>query len=482
MIWTTDERGSVTFVNARLAGLHGHHARGGARARPGRSACTPTTPTRWFGSWLRALAKREPWEREYRLRASDGEYRWIVERGVPRFEEGGFVGYVGTATDVHERKLMEGALRSVYEREHTIAETLQRSLLPERLPESTASSSPPATCRPAAAPRSAATGTTRSSCRTAAWRWWSATSSATACAAAAVMGQLRNACRAYACSRARPAEVIAPRQPVGRDRRGRADGHGALPRARPRDGRASAAPAPATRRRSCWRPTASPRFLEGGRSVAARRGRPRRSARRRRPCRPGATLLLYTDGLVERRDVPLDDRLGALRAAGAAPEASLEAICDAVLAGVLGAEASRRTTSRYSPCAAAARAEPLGAARCRPSPSRCRACAAGSAASCTRPEPTTPRLRDHAHDLRGGRQRDRARLRPRRRRVRRRGRLRTTSCRHRQRPRPLARAPGAHRGRGLNIIEGLMDDVQVSTEGDGTVVRMKRRLGHHRAA
>jgi anti-sigma regulatory factor (Ser/Thr protein kinase) len=35
---------------------------------------------------------------------------------------------------------------------------------------------------------------------------------------------------------------------------------------------------------------------------------------------------------------------------------------------------------------------------------------------------------------------------------------------------------GTHRGRGLNIIEGLMDDVQVTTEPDGTVIRMRRRL------
>jgi anti-sigma regulatory factor (Ser/Thr protein kinase) len=41
---------------------------------------------------------------------------------------------------------------------------------------------------------------------------------------------------------------------------------------------------------------------------------------------------------------------------------------------------------------------------------------------------------------------------------------------------------GAHRGRGLNIIEGLMDTVEVSTEQEGTVVRMSRRLGASRAA
>jgi anti-sigma regulatory factor (Ser/Thr protein kinase) len=41
---------------------------------------------------------------------------------------------------------------------------------------------------------------------------------------------------------------------------------------------------------------------------------------------------------------------------------------------------------------------------------------------------------------------------------------------------------GAHRGRGLSIIEGLMDQVEVSSEQGGTVVRMRRRLGGTRAA
>jgi anti-sigma regulatory factor (Ser/Thr protein kinase) len=39
-----------------------------------------------------------------------------------------------------------------------------------------------------------------------------------------------------------------------------------------------------------------------------------------------------------------------------------------------------------------------------------------------------------------------------------------------------------HRGRGLAIIEGLMDIVEVSAQGDGTEVRMRRRLGVRGAA
>ena len=71
---------------------------------------------------------------EYRLHHHSGEYRWIDDRGVPRYVGEHFVGYVGTAIDIHERKTMESRLLEVYQREHRIAETLQRSLLPERLP------------------------------------------------------------------------------------------------------------------------------------------------------------------------------------------------------------------------------------------------------------------------------------------------------------------------------------------------------------
>ena len=45
---------------------------------------------------------------EYRLRRLDGEYRWLVDTGVPRFApDGKFLGYIGCATDITERKRTE---------------------------------------------------------------------------------------------------------------------------------------------------------------------------------------------------------------------------------------------------------------------------------------------------------------------------------------------------------------------------------------
>jgi signal transduction histidine kinase len=51
---------------------------------------------------------------EYRLRRNDGEYRWVLDTGVPRFNpDGSFAGYIGSCLDITDRKLAEEALASV---------------------------------------------------------------------------------------------------------------------------------------------------------------------------------------------------------------------------------------------------------------------------------------------------------------------------------------------------------------------------------
>jgi PAS domain S-box-containing protein len=52
--------------------------------------------------------RREEFTLEYRLRRSNGEYRWVFDVGMPRFSQNGeFEGYIGFCADVTDRKQIE---------------------------------------------------------------------------------------------------------------------------------------------------------------------------------------------------------------------------------------------------------------------------------------------------------------------------------------------------------------------------------------
>lgn len=58
--------------------------------------------------WRRALASQSLYETEFRIRRRDGEYRWFSIRGVPVMRMDGTIReWVGTCTDIHQRRLAE---------------------------------------------------------------------------------------------------------------------------------------------------------------------------------------------------------------------------------------------------------------------------------------------------------------------------------------------------------------------------------------
>src|SRR4030095_9605519 len=72
----------------------------------------PADRDRCLGTFSTTFVARTPFTMEYRLLRHDGQYRWVLDKGVPHYSPGGaFLGYIGSALDITERQLAEGALK-----------------------------------------------------------------------------------------------------------------------------------------------------------------------------------------------------------------------------------------------------------------------------------------------------------------------------------------------------------------------------------
>ncbi len=60
---------------------------------------------RCMDTYVDAFNSRYAFEMEYRLKRSDGEFRWILDRGTPRYNpDGSFAGFIGSCIDITELK------------------------------------------------------------------------------------------------------------------------------------------------------------------------------------------------------------------------------------------------------------------------------------------------------------------------------------------------------------------------------------------
>jgi PAS domain S-box-containing protein len=81
----------------------------------------PDDLPRCLHTYGEAFDARQAFRMEYRLRRFDGEYRWVLDTGTPRFgSDGTFAGYIGSCIDVTEQKQVEEALRA---REQSLRQT-----------------------------------------------------------------------------------------------------------------------------------------------------------------------------------------------------------------------------------------------------------------------------------------------------------------------------------------------------------------------
>ena len=85
----------------------------------------PEDLQRCLKMYTEAFDARESFVMQYRLRRNDGEYRWVSDQGVARYDEHGkFAGYIGTAVDVTELINKDAALRESEERMRLAADAV----------------------------------------------------------------------------------------------------------------------------------------------------------------------------------------------------------------------------------------------------------------------------------------------------------------------------------------------------------------------
>jgi PAS domain S-box-containing protein len=110
MIWLSDQTKGCTYFNKKWCDFTGRPL----SELTGDGWAQDVHPDDLGGclkTYIEAFDARQPFVMEYRLRRYDGEYRWLIDNGVPRWIDGGtsFAGYIGSCIDITDRKLLEEA-------------------------------------------------------------------------------------------------------------------------------------------------------------------------------------------------------------------------------------------------------------------------------------------------------------------------------------------------------------------------------------
>jgi PAS domain S-box-containing protein len=114
MVWVTEPDGHCSFLSRswyEFTGQSPGAALGTGWLRAVHPEDLPYTEQAFFA----ANEQRARLRLEYRLRRADGHYAWVIDTASPRFDEGVFLGYVGSVIDIQERREMEERLRSLNE-------------------------------------------------------------------------------------------------------------------------------------------------------------------------------------------------------------------------------------------------------------------------------------------------------------------------------------------------------------------------------
>ncbi len=127
-VFMTDTEGHVTYLNARSRQIFGitlMESMGEGWAK----RVHADDRQRVLSTWFSFVTEGGDYHLEYRVQSSPDQTHWVETQAAPmRTEDGKLIGYVGTVTDVTERKQAEEALRQSEERNRSIVETARDAI------------------------------------------------------------------------------------------------------------------------------------------------------------------------------------------------------------------------------------------------------------------------------------------------------------------------------------------------------------------
>ncbi|MEY3677886.1 MAG: hypothetical protein RI924_27 [Bacteroidota bacterium] len=109
MIWKVNNEGSATYVNKTWVDFTGMSFENSLGFGWG-AAVHPEDRDQEFKVFMSAFEKRTPFQSKFRLRRSDGQYRWVLSQGNVLFNPQ-FSGYIGSLTDITEQELAQQATK-----------------------------------------------------------------------------------------------------------------------------------------------------------------------------------------------------------------------------------------------------------------------------------------------------------------------------------------------------------------------------------
>ncbi|MBN4002143.1 PAS domain S-box protein [Nostoc sp. LPT] len=125
-IFHTDVDGNVLYFNQRWSEITGCSLEG-SLGTGWANAVHPDDREQLLLAWNQATAAKSSYKYEHRFLHNDSTVVWVICHALPEFKDNGELkGYIGTITDITERKLAEEALRESAERERAIAQVIQR--------------------------------------------------------------------------------------------------------------------------------------------------------------------------------------------------------------------------------------------------------------------------------------------------------------------------------------------------------------------